>query len=125
MISTPKISVAGKPVFSVSFVVSPCQAFAEQELDGNGDGRITVPDVFVYLQNVWAAQRRHSLSFPRNGGNKGENLGRPHTLDDVHRGLGRRRTTLLRWRGTASQAPDGGGGFFPRSLAEKLIAAAG
>lgn len=123
--STPQAIVAEQPVGSVSVVVSSCQAFAEQELDGNGDGRITVPDVFAYLQNAWAAQRRHNLSFARNNANKGRNLSRPYTLDDVHRGLDRRRTTLLRWRGTAGQAPGGGGRFFPRGLAEKLVAAAG
>lgn len=96
------------------------QVFAEQELDNDGDGGVTVQDVFAFLQNAWAIrgqQRGVTRGFSRTG-NKAWRLGRPRTLDDVHRGLDRRR---MAWRqGIRASGTES----IPTSVEHKLLAAA-
>lgn len=66
------------------------QAFAEQDLDINGDGFVTIQDVFVFLQKAWAGQQKkawagqHAATACRQNTEK-SHFSRPRTLDDILR----------------------------------------
>lgn len=55
------------------------QAFTERDLDMNGDGFVTVQDIFTYLRS----KRQTATTSRRTAEESG--LSRPHTLDDLHR----------------------------------------
>ena len=100
--------------------VQSFQAFAERELDSDGDGQVTERDVYAFLEAVWGGQQE-AKGFSRVVKASLSGHSRPRTLDDVHRGLGRRRT---RPRQIASKQGDSWEGRVPRAGEEKLRQAA-
>ncbi|CAM9347386.1 unnamed protein product, partial [Hapterophycus canaliculatus] len=101
-----------------SFTIEECQAFVEQELDTDEDGRVGVPDIFAFLCTLkppQQAQRASRITTMR--------MSRPRTARriDFCRGV-------LRPRETRRQAAVAAGLFatrnFPRGLQQKLLTAA-
>lgn len=102
--------------------VQSFQAFVERELDSDGDGRVTERDVFFFLQTVWGSlQEAKRISRAVKDARPTSSNSRPRTLDDVHRGLGRRRT---RFRQIASKRGDSRDGRVPRVWEKTLLQAA-
>lgn len=102
--------------------VQSFQAFVERELDSDGDGQVTERDVFVFLQTVWGGlPEAKRISRAAKDSRSMSSNSRPRTLDDVHRGLGRRRT---RFRQMASKRGDSREGRALRVWEEALLQAA-